>query len=304
MFPSGEQVEISRGDQRAVAVTVGGGLREYVAAGEAILDGYGAGEMCDGARGQLLVPWPNRLRDGAYGWEGRRLQLPLTEPERGNAIHGLARWVAWRVVEHEASAAVLGLDLPPQPGYPFQLQLRVAYELTADGLAVRQSATNLGSIACPYGAGAHPYLAAGAGTVDAANLEVPAGTCLVVDSRQIPIGAQPVDGTAADFRRARPIGAVELDTAYTDLERDASGVVRFRFAVPGRPLISLWAGSSVAYVMVFTGDTLDPARRRRGLAVEPMTCAPNAFQSGDGLRVLRPGETAVCEWGITVDPAG
>ena len=116
MFPSGEQVEISRDDQTAVVVTVGGGLREYRAGGRPVLDGYEAFEICDGGRGHLLVPWPNRLRDGAYDWAGRRLQLPLSEPERGNAIHGLARWVRWEVIERSAARAILGLDQPARPG--------------------------------------------------------------------------------------------------------------------------------------------------------------------------------------------
>ena len=298
-FPSGEQVEISHGDQVAVAVTVGGGLREYRAAGSPVLDGYDADQICDGGRGQLLVPWPNRLRDGAYEWEGQRLQLALDEPQLGHAIHGLARWMPWHVEDRSGARAVLGLDLPPQPGYPFQLRLGVEYRLDDAGLVVRQSATNIGDRPCPYGAGAHPYLTAGNGLVDACLLTVPGSARLLVDERQIPVGVMPVEGTEFDFRRAAPIGAARLDVAYTGLERDSQGRAWASLDVAGR-VQRLWVDATHSYLMVFTGDTLAPQRRRRGVAVEPMTCAPNAFQSGDGLRVLQPGETFASEWGIAV----
>ena len=299
MHPSGEQVEISRGEQTAVAVTVGGGLRDYRAGGRPVLDGYDAGALCDGARGQLLVPWPNRLRDGAYRWEGRRLRLPLDEPALGNAIHGLARWMPWQVLDRSASSAVLGLDLPAQPGYPFQLRLSVEYRLEDRGLVVRQSALNVGDGACPYGAGAHPYLAAGDGLADTCRLSVPAASRLLVDERQIPTGTAAVEGTELDFRRGRLIGTARLDTAYTDLERDDDGRAWASLEHPAGT-VRLWVDATHSYLMVFTGDTLASERRRRGVAIEPMTCAPNAFQSGDGLRVLQPGETWSGEWGIAV----
>lgn len=295
--PSGDQIEISYGDQRAVAVTVGGGLRVYEAAGQPVLDGYAEDAICDGARGQLLVPWPNRIRDASYEFEGRHLQLPLTEPEQGNAIHGLARWLPWQILELAQHSATLGLDLPAQPGYPFQLALFVAYELDAGGLRVTQTATNVGREPCPYGSGAHPYLSAAPGVVDDLELVVPAGTALMTDARQIPSGSHSVAGSELDFRGGRAIADSHLDTAFTGLERAADGMATVTVSRPGR-VLRLWVDAAHEYLMVFTGDTLAPERRRRGLAVEPMTCAPDAFRSGAGLRVLRPGETVVAVWGI------
>ena len=295
--PSGEQIEITFGDQRAVAVTVGGGLRTYEAGGQPVLEGYAEDAICDGARGQLLVPWPNRIRDGSYEFDGRHLQLPLTEPEQANAIHGLARWLPWRVLQRAQSSATLGLDLPAQPGYPFQLALSAAYQLDAGGLRVTQVATNVGRQPCPYGSGAHPYLSAAPGFVDAWELTVPAATTLLTDDRQIPAGAQPVAGTELDFRTPRRIGRLRLDSAFTGLARDAGGIATVVVSHAGRS-VRLWVDAAHEYLMVFTGDTLAPERRRRGLAVEPMTCAPDAFRSGAGLRVLRPGESAVAAWGV------
>ncbi|MGH7686760.1 MAG: aldose 1-epimerase family protein [Candidatus Dormibacteria bacterium] len=297
--PSGDQIEIRHGEQRAVAVAVGGGLRLYEMAGRPVLDGYADDAIADGARGQLLVPWPNRVRDGAYGFQERRYQLPLSEPGQHNAIHGLARWLPWQVLRRADDRAALGLELPPQPGYPFQLQLEAEYRVGAAGLMVRQSATNIGVEPCPYGSGAHPYLRAPGDLLDDCVLTVPASATLTTDDRQIPAGLRQVAGTDLDFREPRPLGALRLDTAFTALEREAGcpAVV----TLTGRDgTVELWVGPGHDYLMIFSGDTLERERRRRALAVEPMTCAPNAFNSGDGLRVLEPGETFAAEWGITV----
>ena len=291
--PSGLQIELAHGDQTAVVVGVGGGLRGYWVGDEPVLDGYGDDELCSSGRGQLLAPWPNRVQDGSYEFGGRTLQLALDEPERQNAIHGLVRWVEWAVETRDASRAVLQHRLHPSPGYPFTLDLRVEYSLDDDGLTARIEARNAGTEACPYGVGFHPYLSAGGGLVDELELTVPAGTALVSDERSIPVDSKPVEGTELDFRAAKPIGAVQLDHCFTDLARDADG--RARVELGGRA--ALWVDESYPYLMVFTGDAL-PDVARRGLAVEPMTCAPNAFRSGDGLIRLEAGQAHVATWGI------
>ena len=295
--PSGEQIELAFGDQRAVITEVGASLRSHFADGRAMVDGYAADEIASSGRGQVLIPWPNRIEDGNYEFDGRRHQLPLDEPERQNAIHGLVRWSAWRIAERENDSAALEHVLHPQPGYPFSLALRVEYSLSDDGLTVRTTATNIGAETAPYGSGAHPYLAVGAGRVDATELRVPAGTVLETNERGIPVGAAPVEGTDLDFRTARAIGATKLDHAFTDLERGSEGrtTVELR-AADGRTL--LWADEAYPYLMVFTGDML-PDGGRRSIAVEPMTCAPNAFRSGDGLIRLEPEQTHTGTWGIT-----
>ena len=108
---------------------VGGGLRAFSVAGRDFVDGYAVEAMCTSGRGQVLMPWPNRIDGGRYRFDGRDLQLPLTEASKGNAIHGLVRWASWRVIEHEPARAVLGHVLRPQPGYPFVLDLRIEYSL-------------------------------------------------------------------------------------------------------------------------------------------------------------------------------
>jgi aldose 1-epimerase len=296
--PSGQQVEIVSGDQRAVVVEVGGGLRSSQVGGQELLDGYGAEDMCSSGRGQVLIPWPNRLQDGSYEFDGRRLQLPLTEPTASNAIHGLVRCASWRVEEHEAHRTVLAHALHPQPGYPFSLTVRIEYTLSEAGLAVRTTATNVGRSACPYGAGAHPYLTLGTPTVDPLALRVPAGSVVTSDSRGLPTGTTSVEGTEFDFRKPRTIGAIVLDNAFTDLRRDEDGLARVELRDPADGAgVALWVDEAYEYLMVFTGDPL-PDVKRRSLAVEPMTCPPNAFRTGDSLIRLEPGASVTTTWGI------
>ena len=95
---------------------MGGGLRSFSAGGRDVLDGYGDDEQSSSGRGQVLVPWPNRLQDGSYAFDGRSHQLPLTEPEHRNAIHGLVRWASWRIGERDAHRVVMEHVIHPQPG--------------------------------------------------------------------------------------------------------------------------------------------------------------------------------------------
>src|SRR4051794_6250762 len=164
-FPSGEQVEISHGPHSAVAVTVGGGLRTYTVDGHDVLDGYDVTAMADGARAQTLVPWPNRVRDGKWSWQGKDLQLALTEPDQHNAIHGLVRWMPWSVTKRTDSGVALVCTTWPQPGYPWTLQVRNEIALADDGLTVRTEITNLSTTAAPVAAGSHPYLTVGTATL-------------------------------------------------------------------------------------------------------------------------------------------
>jgi aldose 1-epimerase len=294
--PSGDQFELSAGDQRAVVVEVGGGLRSYSASGREVLLGYAVSEMCGSGRGQVLVPWPNRLDGGRYDFDGRTHQLALDELAHNNAIHGLVRWASWRVREQAPARVVVEHVLHPRPGYPFALALAIEYALSDLGLSVRTTATNVGDDACPYGAGAHPYLTV-ADTVDDVLLTVPARTVLRADDRGLPAGSQPVeDASELDFRAARRVGDAKLDHAFTDLARDADGLMRVELQGPGGRGATLWADGHYPYVQIFTGDLPDIGRR--GLAVEAMTCPANAFRSGEGLLRLEPGESVTGAWGI------
>jgi aldose 1-epimerase len=299
--PSGEQVELTLGDQRAVVVEVGGGLRCYSAGGRELLDGYAADERATSGRGQVLVPWPNRIRDGSYEFDGEQQQLALTEPARANAIHGLVRWSPFAVLQSASDRALMAHTIHPQPGYPFTLAVTVEYVLSSAGLTVTTTATNVGATACPYGCGQHPYLTLGTPTVDELVLTAPGSSVLISDERGEPTVSQTVGRTEFDFRRGRAIGATRLDNAFTDLQRDERGLAHVRLEAPSGDAVTLWMDESYGYVMLFTGDSR-PDVDRRSIAVEPMTCPPNAFRSGTALLRLEPGKSVSCSWGISPWP--
>jgi aldose 1-epimerase len=302
--PSGAQYEIAAHGQRAILVEVGGGIRRYVAEGRDVLDGYDEQDMCDGARGTPLIPWPNRLADGSYRFDGRDYQVALTEPDNHNAIHGLLRWRSWTPRVMSESCIVLGIVLRPSPGYPFTLDVSIEYALGTDGLTVTTTATNCSAVPCPYAAGQHPYLWPGEDGVDDVVLTLDAGTRLPTDARGLPTGRCAVAGSAYDFRNGRRIGDQLIDYAFTELARDAVGRAWVRLDAPGGHCTRLWVDEHHRFVEIYTGDTLAPERRRRGLGVEPMTCAPNGLASGDGLRCLAPGQTLTTRWGILPPGAG
>jgi len=296
--PSGEQVELVRGQQRAVVVEVGGGLRSYDVDGVAVVDGYDEHELVTAARGQVLAPWPNRLHGGRYSWDGVEHEVPLDEPAQGNALHGLVRFRAWRITDRSEQAVTMALRLHPSPPYPFCLDLTARWALTEEGLDVEHTATNVGAQAAPYALGTHPYVMAGE-RIDDARLTVPADTRLPTDEQQIPTGTQPVDGTAYDFRAARVLGPLQIDHAFTDLRRGPDG--RARLLLEAERTVEVWVDEGFDWLEVFTGDTVpEPERRRRGLGVEPMTAPPNAFVTGEGLLRLEPGGTATHRWGVRV----
>jgi aldose 1-epimerase len=294
------EIELSGDDQQVVVDLRGGGLRSYSARGREVLDGYPAGEASPSGRGQVLIPWPNRLEGGTYEFDGQRHQLELNEPERGNAIHGLVRFAQWSVAKREPNRAVVGYVLEPQPGFPFTLALSIEYAVSMAGLRVHTTATNAGDEPLPYGSGAHPYLTLGAQSVDKVILHAPGRVVLRTDHRGLPSGAEPVEGTEYDFTRPKPIGSTRLDHAFTDLHRDQDGIARVALADPASrgASLTLWVDESYEYLQLFTGDPL-PDVARRSLAVEPMTCPANAFRTGEGLIRLEPGQSVTSAWGIS-----
>ncbi|MEZ0091998.1 aldose 1-epimerase family protein [Streptacidiphilus sp. EB129] len=301
LAPTGPQQVIEYGDYRAVLTGVGAGLRGLSHRGRPLVVKYPAEQAPPGGAGQLLAPWPNRVRDGRYGFDGHEQQLDISEPANHNASHGFVRWLPWRVVAEDAASVRFGLRLYPMHGYPHILELTAGYQLGEDGLSVEVAARNVGPTPAPYGIGAHPYLTLGRGpgSVDGAVLELPADTWIPVDERLIPVGREDVSGTAYDFRKARPIGDTVLDTAYTGLTRDRDGraTVRLTSGDGGRG-VELWVGPEIGWLQVYSGDGLPAAYRRAGVAVEPMSCPPNAFATGEDVLRLEPGQRVAHRWGI------
>jgi aldose 1-epimerase len=299
---TGVQYEIEAGQYRVTVTELGAGLRELVFRGQPLIAGYEADELPPAGAGQLLAPWPNRVDGGRYVFGGTEYQLALTEPARANAIHGLTRWTAWTAVRQDTDAVLLRSAPHGAQGYPFSVEFETEYRLeAAAGLQVTVSARNRGSRAAPYGTGSHPYLTVRTPSVDGCELTLPAESWLPMDDRGIPSGSpEPVEGTEYDFRQSRVIGTTRLDHALTGLSRDDDGRAWAYLAADGGagPRVGLWAGDGYRWLQVFTGDPLGPDRRRKAVAIEPMTCPPNAFVTADDLLVLEPGEEVTHRWGI------
>jgi aldose 1-epimerase len=299
--PSGRQHVIGHGASEVVVTEIGAALRSYSVAGAAIVDGFAESELCSDGRGQVLAPWPNRLGEGRYHFGDRHGRAAWDEPQRRNAIHGLVRWLPWDLRGHAQNSVTLSCVLEPQPAYPWRISLELEYHLGRSGLTVRCVACNLDDAPAPFGLGFHPYLTVGTPAVDEVRLRLVAEWCLRSDDRGLPEGQERVAGSELDFRVSRPIGPTRLDTAFTQLARDEGGIARVELRHPddGRALV-VWMDRSFGYVMVYSGDTVAvPDRRRRALAVEPMTCPPDALRSGTDVVTLAPGARWTGTWGIT-----
>jgi len=291
---SGKQFPIAAGEHRATIAEVGASLREYTFAGEPVVAGYREDELMPACDGAVLVPWPNRVRRGQYTFAGQIYQLPVSGPVIGHALHGLAVYERWFEVERTPSSVTLGIDLVPQPGWPFEVRVEVAYAMDAtSGLTITASAVNTGSVAAPFGAGFHSYFSLRGHPLTDAVVQVPAARRLVVDDRQIPVADRPVAGTF-DLRAGRKLGVDRFDDGFTELTYvDGRGTARVSTPSGGA---EIWFDEAYRCVTVFTIEDL--VRGIPAVAIEPQTCVPNAYNSGDGLIVLRPGDTWTGSYGI------
>ncbi|HEV3213567.1 MAG TPA: aldose 1-epimerase family protein [Acidimicrobiales bacterium] len=297
-LPTGEQLLLAHGDQRAIVTEVGATLREYERAGVPVIEGFDESEMATGARGQLCFPWPNRLGTGSWCFSGREARAPLDEPEHGNAVHGLVRYRPFRVDAVAQNRVALSLLVHPEPGYPFLALVEVAYHLGAMGLTVTTTVTNADTVALPFGLGFHPYLAVPAHGVDRAILSVPACGAVPVDEHRRPSTPARTLDAALDWREPRTIDGAALDVTLCDLVRDDSGWATARLAEEDTGAVELSVDRTFPYFQVFTGDTLHGSRRRTAVSVEPMTCPPDALRTGKDLVVLEPGQRWTGSWRV------
>lgn len=299
---SGTHYGLTAGDYHATIASVGASLRTLEHRGRPLVVPFDADEVRPAFRGATLAPWPNRVVDGRYAFGGEEYQLALTEPTRGHALHGLAVWLDFTAVDRSASSVTLAATIEAQAGYPHRVEVAVAFELDEDGLHTTVTGTNSGPSPAPWGTGPHPYLVAGDGRVDDWTLELPASDVLTVtEDRLIPVALVDVATEGAglfDFRSPRPIADTFVDHAFTGLRRDADGraTVALRSAA-GTGVAMTW-DEACPWVQVHTADNDIPELDRLGLAVEPMTCPPDAYNSGNDLIVLAHGESATASWTI------
>jgi len=298
---------ISSQGYTAVITAVGASLRELQFRGRDLVVPFDFGAVRPLYRGAVIAPWPNRIADGRYDFDGAQYQLAINEVDRGHALHGLVHWVRWEPLDVTPNRITLGHILVPQDGYPFALKLAMEYRVGSTGLACRLTATNIGTGPAPYGCCPHPYLIAGAGLVDNWILDLPAERRLEVDDRLLPTGLRPVTDVDCDFRTPARIGDREIDHAFTDLiSNDGRVEVRLTDLGSGTGVALSWDQSWAPWVQIHTADRPEPQHNRVGLAVEPMNCRPDAFNSGVDTPVLAADRTHVAAWLISAiaDRAG
>jgi aldose 1-epimerase len=296
---TGAQYGITSSNYTAVITEEGATVRQLRFRARDLIVGFTAEEEVPDYRGALVAPWPNRIAGGRYTYEGRQLQLPVNEPKRDAALHGLVCEQPWTLVSSEPSGIRLRHAIRPSAGYPFSVLLEVTYRLDDAGFHTEVSATNTGDHTAPYGICPHPYLMAGKSALDSWRLELAADTFLeVTPDRLQPLGRRPVNDGPFDFRRSRELGDVQIDHAFTDIERDPQGNATVRLTDAGGTGVGIRWDRSCDWVQIHTADHPDSERHRLGLAVEPMSCPPDAFNSGEDVVHLPAGATHIASWSI------
>ena len=296
---TGEQIELTRpqptGAARAIITELAAGLRSLEISGTQLVETFAEEAMPPLGCGIVLVPWPNRIAGGAWSLGGVRQQLDLTEPVRRHAIHGLLRHTAYQAVDRSDEAVTMAATVFPRRGYPFLLDTTVRYRLVEGGIAVTHSIRNESAALAPVAIGAHPFLRIGDVPVADLTLALAAATHFEVDDGLIPIGESPVDGTAYDLRAGRRVGELDLDDGFGGVA-STDDRARHTLTAPDGRFVELWQDAEFGFVQVFTTDRFPG--RDLVIAVEPMTAPANAFNSGQGVRWLEPGETWQASWGI------
>ena len=277
----------------------GASLRGLTRDGLPVVTGYRGAANKQGGQGDVLIPFPGRVAGGRYGWDGVDYQLPITDKDGPNAIHGFVRKVDWTIESRTPSSAVFTLQFAGAEGYPFPLGLRVALALEATGLRVDAALTNAGSVDAPVAMGFHPYFTVGSALVDGDMLTLPFSKVLEFE-RLIPTGnVLDVAAAGLDFRATRAIGQTVFNHCFCKPVRDADGLTRVRLDGAGRSC-TVWMDGAFDYCVVYTGDALPPALARTSIAIEPMTCGSDALNHPDwGLHRLRPGATLAAQRGVS-----
>lgn len=296
------ELSLSFENQRAIVSPWGASLRRYLLINDGgqetnIVWGYSGGSGKRGGQGDVLIPFPGRVSGGRYTFEGQSLQLECNDKEGPNAIHGFVRSLPWHVQETHSNKVTfeirLDADTYAERGYPFSLAVWVTYELVASGLTCTFTVKNVGQQAAPVGAGFHPYFTVGTSLIDEAEVQIPGTAYLEFNERLVPTGAiLNVTGTPWDYRRFRAIGSQRFNHCYVQLERDAQklATVSLRHTTRDRR-IDITMDHAFSAVVVYTGDAIADAPRV-AIAIEPMTCASDAFNHPDwGLKRLISGET-------------
>ena len=296
------ELSVSFENQCAVVSPWGASLRRYFLIDDEgresdIVWGYSGGSRKRGGQGDVLIPFPGRIGDGRYSFDGQRFQLECNDKEGPNAIHGFVRSLPWQVQDVHANKVTFEIRLDAERyagrGYPFSLAISVMYDLDASGLTCTFTVKNVGQQAAPVGVGFHPYFTVGTSVINEAEVQIPGAAYVEFNEQLVPTGKiLSVTGTPWDYRRSRGIGHQRFNHCYVQLECDTQGMTTASLRHPssGR-VIDITMNQAFSAVVVYTGDAIADAPRA-ALAIEPMTCASDAFNHPEwGLKRLVPGET-------------
>lgn len=300
---TGQQYHLVFGAYAATITEQGAALRTLTYHGKHVVVPFDEDDIPNCCRGQLLIPFPNRIEDGEYEFEGTRYVLPIDEHERHNAIHGYGYRAYWTLLTSTDTAVSLQWRAPALEGYPFDVLVTADYRLDAHGLSLTLSAFNNGTMDAPWAAAMHPWLANGEHSTGdaieqdnaACHLCVPADTHVIADDRLLPRDTEPVDGTPYDLRDNPTLAGRAFDDAWTGVHHDADGMASAVFTRPDGMAITVSGGPSITSFQVCTGTGFPEAIRPQGVAVEPQTAYANAFRSGNNLIVIKPGDTSVTQ---------
>ncbi|HET6675367.1 MAG TPA: hypothetical protein VFG71_08510 [Nitrospiraceae bacterium] len=302
------EIALAFGNQRAVVSPWGASLRRYFLSIDGketdIVWGYSGGAHKKGGQGDVLIPFPGRIADGRYVFDGDVFQLERNDKEGPNAIHGFVRTLPWTVAGSDANRVRFDISLTADQygskGYPFSLQIHVAYVLGDQGLVCSFEVKNVGNRIAPVGVGFHPYFTVGSAFIDDDEVKIPGAAYVEFNERLAPTGRIiPVAASEWDHRTAHPIGARRFNHCYVQLERDADGsaTASLRHAASGRS-VDVMMDRSFSAIVIYTGDAI-PGAARRALAIEPMTCATDAFNHPEwGLQQVSPGQAFAGHYAI------
>jgi len=298
---SGERYDIVRGQYTATVSSIGASLASLTHADRSLTVPFSEDEIRPYFRGATLAPWPNRIANGQYQFHDVVNLLPITEPSRGHALHGLAAWLNFSKIRHGSDHVSLGATIEAQTGYPHRIDVRVTYQLLDEGLNCEIVGTNTGPTVAPYGASTHPYLVAGPSKLDEWTLTIPAASYLETDETLIPtreVLANDPEFGKLDYRSGRKIGRQFIDHAFGRLDRTPDGLATVRILDGNGEGVAMSWDQASPWVQIHTADLPEPLPSRIGLAVEPMTCAPNAFNTGADLQELESGQSSRMSWSI------
>lgn len=247
-------------------------------------------------KGMVLFPFPNRLKDGKYTFEGNAYELPINELDKNNSIHGLVTTSKFSVRkfetdEQKASLTLVHDEKGTNTGYPFKAKLEITFTITSDSeLICECEVTNSDIKNIPFGLGWHPYFKA-LDKINDLQLTIPSDKMLEVDNRMNPTGKLVPNLL---FTSPTLIDNHQLDTGFK-IESKSETATTAIFDSQNKVTLNIWQETGVGkynFLQYYIPDY------RGSIAVEPMTCAPDAFNNGMGLISLKPAEKSAVKFGV------